>query len=92
MDDEAEQGAIGSGGASHDRHQEGIGMIEVEHETDVKIERYGTRPFLRPITPAGRRWMEENLPPEWAEGGVKVDRHDLEVIIEWMTDDGLSVQ
>lgn len=63
--------------------------------TDVRMENHGTVVMLRPLTDAGRDWIEENVHAEgwqWFGGALACEPRMVEPVLQGMADAGLTVE
>jgi hypothetical protein len=61
---------------------------------DIIVENHGSVALLRPMTDAGREWIDENVPTEgwqWLGGALSCEPRYVENIVEGATGDGLVV-
>jgi hypothetical protein len=61
---------------------------------DVQIENAGSIVLIRPLTDAGRNWVEHNIQAEdWQHfgGAIAAEPRTVEAVIEGMRGDGLDV-
>ena len=58
--------------------------------THVRLERHGPMVLLQPVSPAARRWLDENVEAEpwrWVGDALAVDRPAVEELLAAMLDE-----
>ena len=62
--------------------------------SDVRCEPFGSITLLRPLSPEGSAWIEDNVDPEaqWFAGAVAVEWRCVPDIVVGMRNDGLEVE
>ncbi len=61
--------------------------------TDIQLQNHGSLRLVRPVTDAGREWIDENVDSEaqWFGGALAVEPRYVQAIVEGMQLDGLEV-
>jgi hypothetical protein len=66
---------------------------ELDFGTDIQFSNHGSIWLVRPLTDAGRDWIDDHVDPEaqWFGGALVVEPCYVGDIVEGMTSDGLEV-
>lgn len=62
---------------------------------DLQIENHGSVVLLRPLTPRGSEWLDENVFAEswqWFGGALAAEPRLVEQVIQGAVEDGLVVE
>ena len=61
---------------------------------DIQIENTGSIVLIRPMTAAGRKWVEEHVQAEnwqWIGGAIAAEPRTVQAVVDGMKADGLEV-
>lgn len=70
-------------------------MSAIHMETDnadVQVSREGTIYMVRPLTEAGREYLEERTDGMWFGGALAVEHRYVRALVEGLIEDGFTVR
>jgi hypothetical protein len=69
-------------------------LMEIPHMSDFQIADHGTIISIRPLNPAARQWLDENVvsePWQWVQGALCVETRFARVLVVELEEGGFEI-